>query len=169
MLKIDHIRVVLCAAAGGVGLLLAGCGHDPITPAPVQMMGVYRTSNSVSPVVAVPAATPQPAAFLAPRISSALPVPAARHPLTAQRASSTSAVTVKRSARAKVHEPPPSRMTSVASGRTKIRSVHASTAVALPRSNPERISLDEPVTTPAAWVPSASAEAPQPEIRPPAP
>ena len=170
MLKID-VRVVLCTAASGIGLLLAGCTHDPITPAPVQMMGVYRPSNSVSLLVAVPAAAPPPAAASAPRISSAMPVPPARPAMTAQRTSGTSGVTGKRSAGAKVHGPQRSRMTSAASGRTKIRRVHASTAVAQSRSNPERISLDEPVktSTPPAWVPSASAEASQPQIRPPAP
>lgn len=169
MLKIDDIRVVLCAVAGGIGVLLAGCTHDdPITPAPVQMMGVYRTSNSVSPVVAIPAAAP-PAS--APHISSAMRVPAARQPLTAQHASRTSGVTGKRSAGAKAHGPHPSRMTSAASGRIKIRRVHAPSAVALPRSNPERIPLDEPVTTSTSpsGGPSASAEASQPQFRPPAP
>ena len=171
MLKVDHIRVVLCALAGGIGLLLAGCTHDPITPAPVQMMGVYRTSNSVSPVVPFPAAAPPAAAASASHISSGMPVPAARQPLTAQRASRTSGVTGKRSASTKVHGPHPSRMTSAASGRIKIRRVHGSSAAALTRSNPESIPLDQPVTTSTSpvWVPSASAEASQPQFRPPAP
>lgn len=171
MLKIDHIPVVLCAAAGGIGLFLAGCTHDPITPAPVQMMGVYRTSNSVLPVVMAPAAAPRPAPASAPRISSAIAAPAVRQPVTAQRASADSPVAGKHSAGAKVHGPYPSHMTSAASGRTKIRRVHASSAVSHRRSNPESIPLDEPVTTstPHAWTPSASAEASQPQIRPPAP
>ena len=162
MRQINQNRIVFCAGLVVSSLFVAGCSHDSIQPAPVVMMGVYKTTNGVSPVVPSPLAAPRLPAASAPRV--ALATPAARQPVTGQHAS-RAAVTSTRSANArKVHGHSGLRHATVPmSSKAK---PHRLAAV---RSPEESIPLDEPITASPEWVVPAPAEDSQPQIRPPAP
>lgn len=159
---------VLRAVLAAIGLLLTSCTHGPIEPTPVSVRGVNKTMNSTAPVVAAPLAPPRSAAASAFR---AAPSSIAHRPMPTEHASGAVAITGKRSARThKVHRHRALPRVAGAVGKAKIHRA----ATALARSHPESIPLDEPVTNSAeptdpAWIRPDPAEAPQQQLRPPAP
>ena len=169
---------VLYAALAATGLLLTGCSHDPVEPVPVSIRGVNRTMNSTAPVVAAPLAPPRSATASAPRTGTAAPSSAAHRALPIEHASGGAVIKGKRPASAqKVYRHrASSQMARAASGKAKAHrsAKSASSTTALARPQRESIPLDEPVTksaeqTDPAWVQPAPAEAPQQQLRPPAP
>ena len=175
MLKHHQVQGVFCATLAATGLLLTSCTHDPVEPAPVSIRGVNKTMNSTAPMVAAPLAPPRSATALAIRTA---PSSIARRPMPTEHAYGEAVITAKRSGSAqKVHRPRAlPQMAGAVGGKAKAHHAakSAGSATALARSHSESIPLDEPVTKSAeqtnpAWAQPAPAEAPQQQLRPPAP
>lgn len=169
MLEHHQVQCLLGAALAAIGLLLTSCTHGPVEPAPVSIRGANKTMNSNAPVVAAPLAPPRSATASPFR---AAPPSIAHRPMPTEHASGAAVITGKRSVRthkAHRHRALP-QVAGAVSGKAKIHWA----ATALARSHPESIPLDEPVPNSAeptepAWVRPAPAEAPQQQLRPPAP
>ena len=178
MLRHHQLQGVLCVALTVTALLLTSCTQDRIEPAPVSFRGINKTINSAAPMVATPLAPPQYGAPSARRAVTAERSAAAHRAMPSDHASGRAAIKRERSASAhKMHKHrAPPQMARAASGKAKVHRVAktAAPATTLARSHPESIPLDEPVTSSAqqttpAWVQPAPAEAPQQQLRPPAP
>jgi hypothetical protein len=134
--------------------------------------------NSTAPMVATPLAPPRSVAASARRAVTAETSAAAHHAMPSDHASGGAVINGKRSASAhKMHRPrAPPLMARAVSGKAKVHRVAkaAAPATTLARSHPKSIPLDEPVTSAAeqttpAWVQPPPAEAPQLQLRSPAP
>ena len=177
MLRHHQLQGVLCVALTVTGLLLTSCTQDRIEPAPVSFRGINKTINSTAPMVATPLAPPQYGAPSARRAVTAEMPAAAHRTMPRDDASGGAVIKRERSASAhKMHTHRAPQMAGVVRGRAKARhgAKRAASATTLARSHPESIPLDEPVTSSAqqttpAWVQPAPAEAPQQQLRPPAP
>jgi hypothetical protein len=177
MLRHHQFQGVLCVALTVTALLLTSCTQDRIEPAPVSFRGINKTINSAAPMVATPLAPPQYGATSARRAVTAERA-AAHRAMPSDHASGGAVIKRERSASAhKMHKHRATpQMAGVVRGRAKVHRVAktAAPATTLARSHPESIPLDEPVTSSAeqtkpAWVQPAPAEAPQQQLRPPAP
>jgi hypothetical protein len=177
MLRHHQLQGVLCVALTVTALLLTSCTQDRIEPAPVSFRGISKTISSTAPVVATPLAPPQYGAPSARRAVTAEMSAAAHRAMPSDRASGGAVIKRERSASAhKMHTHRAPQMAGVVRGRAKAHrgAKSAASATTLARSHPESIPLDEPVTSSAeqttpAWVQPAPAEAPQQQLRPPAP
>jgi len=178
MLRHHQLQGVLCVALIVTALLLTSCTQDRIEPAPVSFRGISKTISSTAPVVATPLAPPQYGAPSARRAVTVERSAAAHRAMPSDHASGAAVIKGERSASAhKMHKHRATpQMAGVVRGRAKARhgAKRAASATTLARSHPESIPLDEPVTSSAqqttpAWVQPAPAEAPQQQLRPPAP
>ena len=175
MLKHHQVQGVFCATLAATGLLLTSCTHDPVEPAPVSIRGVNKTMNATAPMAAAPLAPPQSATA---SVIRAAPSSIAHRPMPTEHASGGAVITAKRSASAqKMHRPRAlPQMAGAVGGKAKAHHAakSAGSATALARSHSESIPLDEPVTNSAeqtnpAWAQPTPAEAPQQQLRRPAP
>jgi len=177
MLRHQQLQGVLCVALTVTALLLTSCTQDRIEPAPVSFRGINKTINSTAPMVATPLAPPQYGAPSARRAVTAERSAAAHRAMPSDHASGGAVTKRERSANEhKMHTHRAPQMAGVVRGRAKAHhgAKSAASATTLARSHPESIPLDEPVTSSAeqttpAWVQPAPAEAPQQQLRPPAP
>jgi hypothetical protein len=177
MLRHHQLQGVLCVALTVTALLLTSCTQDRIEPAPVSLRGINKTINSTAPMVATPLAPPQYGAPSARRAVTAERSAAAHRAMPSDHASGGAVIKRERSASAhKMHSHRAPQMAGVVRGTAKAHRAakSAGSATTLARSHPESIPLDEPVTSSAeqttpAWVQPAPAEAPQQQLRPPAP
>ena len=177
MLRHHQLQGVLCVALTVTALLLTNCTQDRIEPAPVSFRGINKTINSTAPMVATPLAPPQYGAPSARRAVTAERSAAAHRAMPSDHASGGAVTKRERSANEhKMHTHRAPQMAGVVRGRAKAHhgAKSAASATTLARSHPESIPLDEPVTSSAeqttpAWVQPAPAEAPQQQLRPPAP
>ena len=177
MLRHRQIQGVLYAALTSTGLLLTSCTQDRIEPAPVSFRGISKTMNSTAPVVAAPFVPPRSVVALAHPAAAGETSATAHRGMPARGHRAEAVIKGKRSASAhKMHSHRAPQMAGVVREIAKAHRVakSAGSATTLARSHPESIPLDEPVTSAAeqatpAWVQPASAEAPQQQLRPPAP
>ena len=177
MLTHHQLQGVLCVALTVTALLLTRCTQDRIEPAPVSFRGINKTINSTAPMVATPLAPPQYGAPSARRAVTAEMPAAAHRTMPRDDASGGAVIKRERSASAhKMHTHRAPQMAGVVQRRAKAHrgAKSAASATTLARSHPESIPLDEPVISSAeqtapAWVQPAPAEAPQQQLRPPAP
>ena len=85
--------LMLGSTSIGMAMLLGGCSHDPIQPAPVLMMGRNGTTNA-----AVAAVAPAPGSTATSwRIAGAVPAPIAQHSMASPHVSSRPAAARKQS------------------------------------------------------------------------
>ena len=171
MLRHRQIQGVLYAALTATEFLLTSCTQDRIEPAPVSFRGINKTINSTAPVVATPLAPPQYGAPSARRAVTAETSAAAHRAVPSDHASG---IKGERSASAhKMHKHRAPQMARAASGKAKVHRVAktAAPATTLARSHPESIPLvtSSAEQTKPAWVQPAPAEAPQQQLRRPAP
>ena len=177
--------LVLGSIAVGIAMLLWGCSHDPIQPAPVLMMGRNGTTNAAMAAVA-PAPASTPASW---RIAGTAPAPIAQHPMASPHVSSQPAAARKQSSvaeKARGH-----RITSHIPARHRSTKIYSAAAPNLSsagtiRAHAESIPLDERATPAAhtdtsaaaaaspgqpsaAWVSPAPADDSKPALRPPSP
>jgi hypothetical protein len=168
-----------CLGALGVlvvsSVFLAACSHDPITPAPVVMMGGNRTTDARA--AAIPG--PQPAAGAAePRHAQAAPVPPVARAAQSQHASRRSVATGNHPTRAQKKARARLATTHVAAApRRQAKTYPVAGGATTPTTRVGAISLDDPVgspsTTPSERTTSSRvlppAEPPHPEFRAPVP
>ena len=178
--------LMLGSTSIGMAMLLGGCSHDPIQPAPVLMMGRNGTTNA-----AVAAVAPAPGSTATSwRIAGAVPAPIAQHSMASPHVSSRPAAARKQSSVAEkarghriMHTPARHRSAKIYSAAAPNLS-----STETIRAHAEGIPLDErPAATPAAhtdtptaaaatpgqtsatWVSPVPADAPKPAFRPPSP
>jgi hypothetical protein len=153
--------LVLGSTSIGIAMLLGGCSHDPIQPAPVLMMGRNGTTNAaVAAVAPAPAATPTSW-----RIAGAAPAPIAQHPTASPDVSSRPAAARKQSSvaeKARGH-----RIASHTPTRHRSAKIYSAAApnlssIGTTRSPAESIPLDEQPATPAARAATPAAAAASP-------
>ena len=177
--------LVLGSTSIGIAILLGGCSHDPIQPAPVLMMGRNGTTNA-----AVAAVAPAPGSTATSwRIAGAAPAPIAQHSMASPHVSSRPAAARKRSSFAEkgrghriMHTPARHRSAKIYNAAAP--NLSSAGTIGAPA---ESIPLDEQSATSAAhtdtpaaaaaspgqpsaaWVSPAPADDSKPALRPPSP
>jgi hypothetical protein len=161
-------RRALGSALIAIGVFLAACSHDPVQPAPVQLMG----AGSVPDAHVMTIGGPQPVVGSAStRRIMALPVaaPSAAPPRHDFKRASTAGnlpASVRKNARGRLatrHVAAPSRHAKPASG-TRQSTAQSARAEAIPLNDPAGSTR-----TTQSWVSPAPAALPQAGSRPPAP
>ena len=152
--------LVLGSTSIGIAILLGGCSHDPIQPAPVLMMGRNGTTNA-----AVAAVAPAPGSTATSwRIAGAVPAPIAQHSMASPHVSSRPAAARKQSSVAEkarghriMHTPARHRSAKIYSA-----AAPSTSSTGMTRSPAESIPLDEQPATPAARAATPGAAAASP-------
>jgi hypothetical protein len=136
----------LGAALVAIGAFLAACSHDPITPAPVVMMG----GNGATDARAAAIPGPQPAAGAAePRHAQAAPVPPVARAAQTQHPSRRSVATGNHPTRAQKKARARLATTHVAAPRRQAKTYPVAREATTPTTRAGAISLDDPVGSPA--------------------